>query len=135
VQLLARVDEVGVLDDVLVQLEQLLPAALDLLVRRDRAEGLALDDLVLAVALLDLLAGRGGDGLLGGRALVSRDSVLCCEELPESFEEEPPPLAFDRPLPQTGQAPLPWPARTFSPISICCSLVAWSAVEAYLVPP
>ena len=63
VQLLARVDEVRVLDDVLVQLEQLLPAALDVVLLGDGAEGVALDDLVLAVALLDLLAGRGGDGL------------------------------------------------------------------------
>src|SRR3954454_582738 len=69
VQLLARVDEVGVGDDVLVQLEHLLPAALDLVLLGDRAEGVALDDLVLAVTLLDLLAGRGGDGLLGRRTV------------------------------------------------------------------
>src|SRR4051794_11520830 len=69
VELLAREDEVGVVDDVLVQLEQLLPAALDLVLLGDRAERVALDDLVLAVTLLDLLAGRGADGLLGGRAL------------------------------------------------------------------
>src|SRR5688572_9286236 len=32
------------------------------------------------------------------------------------FDEEPEPLyeALDRPVPQFGQAPLPWPARTFS---------------------
>ena len=30
----------------------------------------------------------------------------------------------DSTRPQTGQAPLPCPARTFSPIAICCSRVA-----------
>ena len=52
-------------------------------------------------------------------------------------EAAPPPsyAALDRPTPQTGQAPLPWPARTFSAIAICWALVAWSAVEAYCVPP
>src|SRR5688500_7693183 len=39
VQLLARVDDVRVVDDVVVQLEQLLPAALDVVLRGDLAEG------------------------------------------------------------------------------------------------
>ena len=43
VQLLAREDQVGVVDDVLVQLEQLLPAALDVVRLGDRAEGVARD--------------------------------------------------------------------------------------------
>ncbi|CAM5226297.1 hypothetical protein SCYAM73S_01947 [Streptomyces cyaneofuscatus] len=62
-----------------------------------------------------------------------------CElwELPEPPSCEPPPVyaAPDRPVPQTGQAPLPWPASTFSAIWICWDLLAWSAVEAYCVPP
>src|SRR5690606_33020466 len=43
-----------------------LPAALDLVVGRDLAQGVAGDDLVLAVTLGDLLAGGGGDRLLRG---------------------------------------------------------------------
>lgn len=36
---------------------------------------------------------------------------------------------------QTGQAPGPWPLRTFSATAICWSLVARSARGAYAVPP
>ncbi|SHV94937.1 Uncharacterised protein [Mycobacteroides abscessus subsp. abscessus] len=37
----------------------------------------------------------------------------------------------DRPRPQTGQAPRPCPASTFSATAICCSLVARWADGAY----
>src|SRR5690606_24869773 len=65
-------------------------------------------------------------------APVSCFGALCCEP-PPWFWVEPPPVyaAPDRPLPHTGQAPLPWPARTFSAISLCCALAAWSARQPY----
>ena len=162
VQLLARVDEVRIVDDVVVQLEQLSPAALDVVLLGDLAQGVALDDLVLAVALLYLLTGRGlGADCCAGRCWDSCSDfcwdccsdccwdscsdfcwdccsdcwVFCCAA-PESADAPPPSYAApDRPLPQTGQAPLPWLARTFSAISICWALDAWSAVAAYCVPP
>ena len=37
----------------------------------------------------------------------------------------------DSPRPQTGQAPLPWFASTFSAMAICCSRVARLAAGAY----
>ena len=36
---------------------------------------------------------------------------------------------------QTGQAPGPCEARTFSAMAICCALVAWLACGANAVPP
>lgn len=68
-ELLTREDQVRVLDDVVVELEELAPAALDAFLVGDLAQGVAGLDLVLAVALLDLLTGRGGDGLLGALGL------------------------------------------------------------------
>src|SRR5262249_59419582 len=37
--------------------------------------------------------------------------------------------------PQTGQAPMPWPASTRWATAICCDREAPAAVEAYLPPP
>ncbi len=44
---------------------------------------------------------------------------------------------FDEPafLPHVGQAPMPWPFRTFSAILICSPRLALFAVLAYLPPP
>lgn len=49
----------------------------------------------------------------------------------------PPPVdeEFDRPLPQCGQAPLPWTLRTFSATAICWAFEAWLACGAYDLPP
>jgi hypothetical protein len=64
------------------------------------------------------------------------------EELDEELEEDEvstegaaPPWVRPACGPQTGQALGPCEARTFSATAICWSLVAWSAVEAYWVPP
>jgi len=37
--------------------------------------------------------------------------------------------------PHTGQAPMPWLARTFWATAICWAAVAWFAEEAYRPPP
>ncbi|MFC9850541.1 pentapeptide repeat-containing protein [Streptomyces prasinus] len=46
-----------------------------------------------------------------------------------------PPRASPARCEHTGQAPGPWPSRTFSAMAICWSLVARSARGAYRVPP
>ncbi len=74
-------------------------------------------------------AGRSAEREAGCSSVARGAVSVLCEE------PEPEYAALDRPVPQCGQAPLPWPARTFSAISICWPLLAWSAVEAYAVPP
>ena len=63
-------------------------------------------------------------------------SELSSEE--ESSEDSVPPevsASPERAVPQVGQAPAPWPARTFSAIAICSLWEARSARSAYWVPP
>ncbi|CAG6399406.1 hypothetical protein SCOCK_90163 [Actinacidiphila cocklensis] len=67
VQVLARVDQVGVLDAVLVELEELVPAARHVVALGDARQGVAGDDGVVALAAgVPLPVGGGVLGRLGG---------------------------------------------------------------------
>jgi len=61
---------------------------------------------------------------------VERVEVPVCDEEEPEVGAEPLYGVLDRPVPQTGQAPLPCAARTFSATAICCALPALSAVGA-----
>nr|WP_308295112.1 hypothetical protein [Streptomyces sp. NK08204] len=82
---------------------------------------------------------------------VESDEPLDPEEAPEPCEPAPEPEdGFPTPvstctepdsavspesLAQVAQGVVPWSARIFSATAICCERLAWSALEAYCLPP
>jgi hypothetical protein len=105
---------------------------------------------VLLLAVEEALPEEPADELLESLEVLALLSVeLLLLELPEllepadelvvpdevSTEAAAPPWLRPACGPQTGQAPGPCEARTFSATAICWPSVAWSAEEAYAVPP